>query len=275
MEARAIRTVEDWARAYVESDSLSHKLTPPPLPAIYEDAPRALRLDCPGRPAELHVEMHAEKTRGLGSARNRARAMHTFFHHELQAAELMLWALLAFPETPRPFREGLVRIALDEVRHMNLYARHVEHLGFHLGDFPVRDWFWTRVPSCVDAASFVAVMGLGLESANLDHAPLFAARFRAAGDEEGARVQELVGLEEIAHVRFGVRWFSVLSGGEPGALDFDHWRLALPPPLSPRMMRGQPIERAARLRAGLPEEFLERLASWELQETAPSAAPSS
>ena len=54
-------------------------------------------------------------------------------------------------------------------------------------------------------------MGLGLESANLEHTASFAARFREAGDEEGARVQELVGREEIAHVRFGVTWFETFA----------------------------------------------------------------
>ena len=55
-------------------------------------------------------------------------------------------------------------------------------------------------------------MGLGLESANLEHTASFAARFREAGDEQAARVQETVGREEIAHVRFGARWFEALEG---------------------------------------------------------------
>ena len=129
----------------------------------------------------------------------------------------MAWALLAFPETPAEFRAGLVRIALDEVRHMRLYARQIERLGSRVGDFTVRDWFWERIRPCATPASFVAAMGLGFESANLEHTASFAARFREAGDEEGARVQELVGREEIAHVRFGARWFREFAGG----LDFD------------------------------------------------------
>jgi uncharacterized ferritin-like protein (DUF455 family) len=101
-------------------------------------------------------------------------------------------------------------------------------------------------------------MGLGLESANLEHTASFAARFREVGDEEGARAQELVGREEIAHVRFGARWFVELTGG----LDFDTWRAALVPPLSPLLMRGDPLQRETRARAGMPEAFLDRLAAW-------------
>ena len=82
-----------------------------------------------------------------------------------------------------------------------------------------------------------------------------AARFRAAGDEDAARTQELVGREEIAHVRFGARWFEAFTGG----LDFDRWREALPEPLSPMLMRGRTLDRDTRARAGFPGSFLDRL----------------
>jgi uncharacterized ferritin-like protein (DUF455 family) len=170
----------------------------------------------------------------------------------------MAWALLAFPSTPPAFRAGLLRIATDEVRHMGMYAAHIERLGHAVGEFPVRDWFWERIPSCPDPASFVATMGLGFESANLEHSRSFAFRFREAGDEEGARVQELVGDEEVAHVRFGATWFRELTGG----LTFASWKAALPPPLSPMLMRGRPFQRDLRVRAGFPAEFLDELEAW-------------
>ena len=265
MDAPHPDLAERWAWDYVTSTSLAIKLGPPPMPATWEHAPPVRRLTAPGRPGILRVGPKAEKIRALATPTGRARAIHAFFHHELQAAELMLWALLAFPETPRAFREGLARIALDEVRHMNLYVEQLERLGHRVGDFAVRDWFWERVPTCPDPASFVAVMGLGLESANLEHSASYAARFRQAGDETCARVQELVGLEEIAHVRFGARWFATFAG----ALDFDRWRAALPTPLTPLLMRGRPLQRDARARAGIPARFLDELAAW--QDAAPGS----
>jgi uncharacterized ferritin-like protein (DUF455 family) len=259
MREPALGTVEKWAWDYVLADSLAAKMTPPPIPEIWEAEIVARRLTTPGRPPELRVVAKAGKTRGLAAPSGRARALHTFFHHELQAAELMAWAVLAFPETPREFRAGLVRIALDEIRHMHLYAKQIARLGFVIGQFTVRDWFWERVPSCVDAAAFVATMGLGVESANLEHTASFAARFREAGDEEGARVQELIGREEIAHVRFGARWFEAFVA----PLDFETWRLALPSPLSPLLMRGKPLHREARRSAGQNEAFLDDLEAWQ------------
>jgi len=252
-------TVERWAWDYVLTTSLAAKLAPPPPPETWEVDPPVRRLVAPGRPAELVVTARAPKRRSLATPEGRARALHTFLHHELQAAELMAWALLAFPDTPTELRAGLARIALDEARHMRLYAAQIERLGHRVGEFAVRDWFWERIPSCADPASFVATMGLGLESANLEHTATFAARFREAGDEEGARAQEIVGLEEIAHVRFGARWFAELRG----PLEFGAWQRALVPPLSPLLMRGRPLQRDARRRAGVPDDFLDQLDAWQ------------
>jgi len=254
-------SVEDWARDYILTTDLGTKLAPAEPPKLWRDG-AAERLTVPGRPAELTIEERAHRTRGLNAPSGRARALHTFLHHELQAAELMAWAILAYPEAPRPFREGLVRILQDETRHMRMYAAHIEKLGYGVGAFAVRDWFWTRVPSCPDPASFVAVMGLGLESANLEHTASFAARFRSAGDEEGARIQEIVGREEIAHVRFGATWFAEFLG-KRGGVEFVDWAGHLPAPLSPILMRGRPLHREARRAAGQTEAFLDALEAFE------------
>jgi uncharacterized ferritin-like protein (DUF455 family) len=250
-------TVEDWAHAYIATASLDHKLAPPPLPDRWMNA-APIRIAAPGRPSELDVRPRAPKMRSLATEEGRAQALATFLHHELQAAELMAWAVLAFADAPLAFRRGLARIALDEVRHMSMYRAHMQGLGFDVGDFPVRDWFWERVPTSRDPASFVAVMGLGLESANLEHAASFAAKFREAGDEAGAQLQERVGAEEIGHVSFGAKWFATFTG----TLSFDAWKRALPEPLSPMLMRGTPIRREARRLAGQPDDFIDELEAW-------------
>jgi hypothetical protein len=118
------------------------------------------------RPASLSAARAKAKTPGpeaLRAPERRARIAHTFLHHELQAAELMCWAILAFPRSPEKFRLGLAKIACDEVRHMGMYADYLASLGFAFGDFPVRDWFWERVPSAETPAHFVATMGMGFE----------------------------------------------------------------------------------------------------------------
>lgn len=259
--AEAAAHIEAWAEQFVCSTDLSHKLAPPAPPKNFCAGAAPLRLNAPGRPPELRPARRGERTprrEALDDPHYRARTLHAFLHHELQAAELMCWALLAFPEAEPEFRRGLLAICLDELRHMNLYAEHIRALGCAVGDFGVRDWFWKRVPSCASPLEFVAVMGMGLEAANLEYAPNFAARFRAAGDEAGARIQEQIAAEEVAHVGFATRWFARWTGG----CDFDEWARQLPPPLSPWVMHGQPIALEARRRAGMSADFLTALAAY-------------
>ncbi len=250
--------IEAWAERYVLCTDLATKLSPPEPPKSFRAGAEPLRLTKPGRPAELRPARRGERTpkqEALEDAHYRARTLHAFLHHELQAAELMCWALLAFPHTEPEFRRGLLAICLDELRHMRLYAEHIATLGCRVGDFGVRDWFWKRVPACQNELEFVAVMGMGLEAANLEYAPNFAARFRLAGDEQGARIQERIAAEEVAHVGFATRWFSRWTGG----CSFEAWAAHLPPPLSPWVMHGRPIAVEARRRAGMPEAFLTAL----------------
>jgi len=258
MSEPAGNTVERWAWDYIHSCDLVYKLGPPPVPDSWEQDPPCRLVTAPGRPAELTVTQRASKTPSPGalrSAARRAQLVHTFWHHELQAAELMCWAVLRFADTPRDFRRGLIGICRDEIRHMGMYRDYLADAGFAVGEFPVRDWFWLRVPSCTTATAFVATLGMGLEGGNLDHAHRFATQLRAAGDERGARLQERVGTEEVAHVRFALRWFERWTG----SLDFATWREALPSPLSPLLMRGKPLNRADRQRAGMPDAFVAEL----------------
>ncbi|EYF04907.1 ferritin-like domain-containing protein [Chondromyces apiculatus] len=261
-------TVERWAWDYVLTTDLAHKQHPPPLPQHWEEAPPPRRLNRPGRPEALQITARAPKSPGPEAIRvplRRAQLVHTFLHHELQAAELMCWALLAFPDTPRAFRRGLLQIAGDELRHMGMYADYLATLGYRFGDFPVRDWFWQRVPSAASPAAFTATLGMGLEGGNLDHAARFAARFRAIGDEAGAAMQDQVCAEEIPHVHFAVHWFQrFMQQASPDTRSdgFDTWTAHLPPPLSPLVMRGEPLNREYRARAGFSEAFLDALAAW-------------
>ncbi len=227
---------------YVATSSLAYKLAPPPLPLnVGKSTPPARRPSAPGRPPELRVESKAPKTRGFFAPAGRARACtRSSTEHVSGAAERWRWALLAFPETPREFLRRTRPHRRRRSAPHELYAAHIERLGYRVGSFVVRDWPWERVLPCATLLSFVATMGLGFESANLEHTASFAKRFREAGDEEGARVQELVGREEIAHVRFGARWFAEFTG----SVDFDAWHRSLPRRCS--VAHARPSSRARR-----------------------------
>jgi uncharacterized ferritin-like protein (DUF455 family) len=275
-------TVEHWCFELVTTRELERKLAPPapPDPALdasWEAAPPERRLAAPGRPPELRVSPKRPRTPAAAALRDptqRARLLHTFLHHELQAAELFAWAVLAFPAAPRAFRAGLVRLAREELGHLALYRGELARLGSSPGAFPVRDWFWERVPLARDPLAFVALLGLGLEGANLEHSARFAARFRAAGDERAARVLERVEEDEIGHVAFARAWFERFSGAP---CEYARWRAALPAPLTPALLRALPLNREARARAGLDAAFLaalEREPSTRERRVAGAPAPS-
>lgn len=261
-DANAIRhaDVEAWAYDYITTTDLAYKRFPPPVPSQWCSAQaRAAVPDAPGRPPQLSVVAKVARSGyGTKSEEARARTLHTFLHHELQAAELMAWAILRFPDTELAFRQGLLRICLDEIRHLGLYAALLERRGTKWGAYPVRDWFWQRVPTCQTPLQFVSLMGLGVESANLEHASRFAQEFAAHGDHEAADLQHVVERDEIKHVAFGCHWFETWSGG----LAFDRWREQLPKPLSPLLMRALPLNRMARTAAGQNQGFLDALSAW-------------
>jgi uncharacterized ferritin-like protein (DUF455 family) len=262
--------LQRWAFDYVTTSELARKVAPGPAPSQLAELP-ALHLTAPGRPPELRVsqqKMKAPRGGALRDPKKRAALLHTFWHHELQAAELMCWAVLAFADTPPAFKRGLINICQDEIRHMQLYAAEIARLGCAVGEFPVRDWFWQRVPASPSPAAFCAVMGLGFEAGNLDHTRRFAEQFRAFGDERGARLQELVAEEEVPHVAFAAHWFRRFQG----ELSFAGWQRELPAPLSPMLMRGAPLDRRARGSAGMDDDFLDALEQWQ---PTPPASPGS
>lgn len=256
-------TLEAWAWALVTTDELAQKRAPGPPPLARDPSFRPVRLEAPGRPVSLVRTTKRKKTPRAGALvrpEKRAELLHVFAHHELQAAELFAWAILAFADAPEAFVRGLAALACDEARHFAAYEVELARLGHPYGSFPVRDWFWERAPAIASPVSFCAFVGLGLESANLDHTRRFEAELRAVGDDAAAELTAAIGREEIAHVRFAVRWFAQLAGAP---LDLDAFVRALPPPLSPILFRGRPLDREARREAGWPEAVMDALERWQ------------
>ena len=261
-------SAEGWCLELIGATTVDDKVEPRPRPDHIDplSAPSmaAVRAVEPGRPPGVDPGDRAEripKAGALRSADARARLLHLFVHHEIQAAELFAWAFLLFRNAPDEFRRGLLRLVDDELRHARVYRQRLLAHEKDYGDFPVRDWFWAKARLCLDERMFVALMGLGFEGANIEHAERFSCQFQEAGDPESARVIKTVGREEVAHVRFAARWFTFFDGeASPDGPDFERWAAALPAPLTPSLMRGTPLQRRERRRAGLSDAFLDALA---------------
>ncbi|MBP9111512.1 MAG: DUF455 family protein [Polyangiaceae bacterium] len=270
-------SVEAWALRYLLSISIEEKLDhahPPFLRGEHVSVTTvgsAALPTRPGRPPELKETKRSKKAHTKGALINpirRADLMHRFFHHELQAAELMLWAFLKFRDSEHAFRQGLLNVFRDEVRHMRAYRDYIVSQGYRVGDFPVRDWIWDRVSSTTTPLGFVSTMGIGFEGGNLDHTARFIEQFEAVGDEEAAAMLRVVHEEEIPHVRFAMFWFRKFRGEDTGVPfeSFDAWKSGLPHPLSPAVMKGPELDRVARTTAGFGNTFMDRLHAWTLDD---------
>jgi uncharacterized ferritin-like protein (DUF455 family) len=199
----------------------------------------------------------------------RARILHALANHELQAAELFAWALLAFPEMPRPFRRGCLGILADEQVHCRLYVERLASLGTQFGDHGVTAHFWRKADSIRTPLQFICEMGLTLENANLDFAQEYAAAARAAGDQETATVLERVHADETGHVAFAWTWFQHLKPAEQD--DWEAYLANVHRPGGPERARGATFDALARQAAGIAPAFIERLAA--TTPTRPGGAP--
>lgn len=250
----------DFARRIVESPSLLVKLTPPDEPLTDERPGPPLCLRWPVRPKGLEIAREPVRmpaVQGLGDPEQRLRVLHSLANHELQAAELFAWALLAFPDAPSEFRRGLLKILQDEQRHTRMYIARLEAHGGRFGRFPVSGYFWSKVESLETPLDFICAMSLTFENANLDHTTESAAAARRGKDPKTAAVIDQVHRDEIEHVRFGWTWLQIFKQEEESA--WDAYARSLSWPLRPVKARARRFHPEGRRAAGLDEDFIRQL----------------
>lgn len=250
-----------FALTVLQTEDLDAKLAPPPAELTDDDPGPVLRATGPGRPPRLRIApggtVDAPSVEGLHDPAQRPRILHALANHELQAAELFAWALLAFPDAPKEFRRGLLKILQDEQRHTRMYIARLEESGARFGDFPVSGYFWKKVETITSPLRFICAMSLTFENANLDYTVDSAEAARRAGDAKTAAVIDRVHLDEIEHVRFGWTWLQVFKAEDESA--WDAFRSNLTWPLRPLRARGTNFYREGREAAGLDPDFIRNL----------------
>lgn len=254
--------IREFARQVLLSESIAEKLTPI-LPPVTDLQPGMTeRPPVPARPLQLRFCARKQAPPmphpdTFADPRRRATAHHIMANHELQALEVMAFVLCAFPEAPADFRQGLVRIMLDEQRHTRLHIDRLAELGLEFGDLPVNGYFWKKGQEFACLLDYLAGLPLTFEGRNLDHTLEFAEHFRRAGDERSAAVMRAIHRDEIRHVAFGIEWLRRLK--PPDQSDWDAYLAHLKWPLRAEKARGKTFDRASRLAAGLSEEFIDRV----------------
>ena len=255
--------IRDWAVSILGADTLEGKLfAPEKLTDNHPGSP--MIWNEPTRPIDLAFQKVKRKSKlppfhALHQADNRVECLHRFAGHELLAVEIMAYALLKFPDAPKHFRKGLANTLKEEQEHVRLYIAQLERLGASFGDLPLYRHFWCHTPYLNSPLEYVSVMSLTFEMANLDFAPMYGSSFEKHGDLDAANLMVRILKDEIAHVSFGWQWLQKFKCKEIS--DWDAWKKAQSPLLTPKRARGFVIFEEHRKRAGVSSEWIENLKS--------------
>lgn len=253
--------LRDWAASILSADTLEGKLFDPRDFTDHSPGP-ALFWKEPTRPSGMHFHKHTRKNKlpklsELYHPDKRAACLHRFAGHELLAVEIMAFALLAFPETPKHFRRGIANTLREEQYHVKLYMKRMENLGIKFGDLPLYRHFWSYTPYIRSPLHYVSVMSLTFEMANLDFAPMYGATFAQFGDDDSAHLMKKILEDEINHVSFGMNWLKKLKEAEKSP--WQTWIESIPPKMDMRRARGAILIEEHRKLAGIPEEWIVNL----------------
>ena len=259
-----VSTVRTFAESVLAAETVEAKLCPPPagLEDAFQDARNGSGVFlAPKRPPGLAIQVggnvRVPPAIAWPDVAQRVRILHALANHELQAAELFAWALLAFPDAPAALRRGWLRVLADEQRHCAMYVERLRAHGSHFGAFPVSGHFWRKIGDLGSPLAFVCVMGLTFENANLDFTGDYVREARAAGDEESARVLLAVHADEVHHVRLAWEWLLKLK--PPDVSTWDAYVANVAPPHGPQRARGAEFDWESRVAAGMDEDFIARL----------------
>jgi uncharacterized ferritin-like protein (DUF455 family) len=165
--------------------------------------------DVPGRP-DHPVLVHPSqlKTRAVGTLEGRAGLIHALTHIEANAINLALDMLWRFADMPTDFYHDWWRVAQEEALHFKMLNAHLTSLGFAYGDFPAHDGLWDMAERTKDdVMARLALVPRTLEARGLDATPAVRNRLVSVGDQEGARILDIVLRDEIGHVAIGNRWY--------------------------------------------------------------------
>lgn len=251
--------LREFAQALLVAETLDGKLRAPP--ERLDDDDRASPVPTLARPADLTIrvggDVRVPRPAGWHEPAQRVRILHALANHELQAAELFAWAMLAFPDAPEAMRRGWLRILADEQRHCRMYVDRLVAHGARFGEFPVSGHFWSKAKDIATPLEFVCAMGLTFENANLDFGRDYVEAARDAHDEASVDVLLAVHADEVHHVRFAWEWLNRLKAATQSA--WDAYCANIKPPHGPRRARGAEFDRASRVAAGFDEDFIARL----------------
>jgi uncharacterized ferritin-like protein (DUF455 family) len=254
----------DFARKILEGTDLNSKLTD--FSFDWNEWQAYELPEYPGRAGKLGFTDKVNKfpkVARLNEDDKKAAAIHSFANHELLAIEMMAAALLIYPhrnEEEIRFKKGILTALKDEQKHLQMYIKRINELGYAFGDFPLNDFFWRQMPKLKTPESYLSLMALTFEAANLDFAQYYSGIFKNLGDTKTSAILDEVLEDEISHVAFGAFWMK--KWRQDKSL-WDYYRECLPWPLTPARGRGINFDTKIHMRAMNDEEFVQNLVKYD------------
>lgn len=165
--------------------------------------------DRPARPERPELLSPGSMPKRSTGPKGRIALIHALAHIEFIAIDLA-WDIIARfgANMPEAFIDDWVDVADEEARHYALLAARLTACDAAYGDLPAHDGLWQAAQSTSDdLAARLVLVPLTLEARGVDITPQTVAKFRQAGDEETARVLDVIYTDEIKHLGAGIRWF--------------------------------------------------------------------
>ncbi|MDO9283237.1 MAG: ferritin-like domain-containing protein [Methylotenera sp.] len=212
----------------------------------------------PGRPEKpILIAPLLVKRRAMNTVEGRAALVHALAHIEFNAINLALDAIWRFNDMPAQYYADWLKVAAEEAYHFNLLNGHLQHLGFHYGDFDAHNSLWEMVDKTKgDVLARMALVPRTMEARGLDALPALRAKLAQAGDMLAAEILDITLRDEIGHVSIGNHWFNYLC--EQKGLEATTTFVKLCNEYVAPKLRG-PFNLEARREAGFTEEELARL----------------
>lgn len=162
----------------------------------------------PARAIDVRPSAEHPKKEKIATREGQARLLHDLASIELQALELAMRTLVEFPDADPVFRHELALVARGEGQHLRLCLDGIQELGFAWGRWPVHTALWEATAPEDSLLDRILIVHRYLEGAGLDASESIRRRLSGIRTETVVdRALDVIGREEIDHVKFGSDWY--------------------------------------------------------------------
>lgn len=195
--------------------------------------------------------------RRLGSLNGRIALLHAVAHIECYAIYLAWDLIYRFRNQPKQFYLDWLSVAADEARHFAMINTRLQELGSEYGRLPAHQGLWdVAIDTSGDLLARLALVPRYMEARGLDATPGMVDRLKRHGDLTSAALLQQIVDEEIAHVGFGSKWFTIFC--RQRGLDSETTYFNLLQQYLNGEVRG-PFNHSLRIQAGFTDKEIRRL----------------